>query len=119
MMMFTTLDASEYNVEIMGGKISPPSASTELAMELDVFNRSTAHIHLRGAFAIINPSGVLVGRGDIPTKKYFPAQRNLIETGWSGELPPGNYTSVVTLSYDRVGMTPATLVYEIPFTVAN
>lgn len=117
LMMFTTLDASEYNVEIMSGKISPPSASSELAMELDVFNRSTAHVNLRGAFAIISSTGILVGRGAVPTKKYFPAQRNSIDTGWAGELPPGSYTSVITLSYDRVGMAPATIVYELPFMV--
>lgn len=113
----TTLEGAEYNVEIMGGKVAPPSTSNELAIELEVLNRSTAHVGLRGAFAILSSSGVLVGRGAIQQKTYLPGQRNLIPTGWAGELPPGAYTSVVTLSYDRVGMKPATLVYELPFVV--
>ncbi len=117
LMTLTTLDASEYNVEILGGRISPPSASTELAIQLDVRNRSTAHVRVRGAFAILSSSGALAGRGTIKDKRYLPGQRNVLQTGWAGELSPGKYTAVVTLSYDRVGMEPATLVYELPLIV--
>jgi hypothetical protein len=117
LMMFTTVSASEYNVEVMGGRITPPTASAELSMELDVFNRSTTHVNLRGAFALLDASGRLVGRGTIPTRRYLPNQRNVIGSGWSGELPPGMYTSVITLSYDRVGLSPATIVYELPLVV--
>jgi hypothetical protein len=117
LMMLTTLDAVEYNVEIMGGQITPPSSSTELAMQLDVRNRSNAHVNVRGAFAILNSSGALSGRGAIPEKRYLPGQRSMLQTGWAGELPPGRYTSVITLSYDRIGMEPASLVYELPLVV--
>jgi hypothetical protein len=117
LMMFTTKEATEYAVEIKGGRITPPTASAELAMELDVVNRSTAHVNLRGAFAILSSTGVMVGRGDIPAKRYLPSQRNMIQAGWAGELPPGVYTSVITLSYERIGMAPATLLYELPLIV--
>ena len=117
LMMFTTLDAAEYNVEIMGGQISPPSDSAELALQLDVRNRGTTHVLVRGAFAILNSAGVLAGHGAIPEKRYLPGQRNMLQTGWAGELPPGRYTSVITLSYNRVGLEPATLVYELPLVV--
>ena len=117
LMMVTTLDASEYNVEILGGRISPPSASAELNVELELYNRSTAHVRVRGAFAILNSSGGLAGRGTIREKRYLPGQQNTLRTDWAGALPPGKYTSVITLSYDRVGTEPATLVYELPLVV--
>jgi hypothetical protein len=117
LMMFTTLDAAEYNIEIIGGQIAPPSASAELAIRLDVRNRGNAHVRVRGSFAILNSAGVLAGRGAIKEKKYLPDQRTMLETGWAGELPPGVYTTVITLSYDRVGMEPATLLYELPLVV--
>lgn len=117
LMMVTTLDAAEYNVEILGGRVSPPSASSELVIELDLHNRSTAHVRVRGAFAILNSSETLAGRGTIQEKRYLPGQRNRLSTGWAGTLPPGEYTVVVTLSYDRVGSEPATLVYELPLVV--
>lgn len=117
LMMLTTLDAAEYNLEIIGGRIAAPTASTELAIELDLRNRGNAHVSVRGAFAILNASGVLVGRGSIEEKRFLPEQKNILPAGWAGELPPGNYTSVITLSYDRVGMDPATLVYDLPLVV--
>lgn len=117
LMMFTTLDASEYNVEIMGGRIQPPTAFSEFGMQLDIRNRSTTHASLRGAFAILSAAGTLAGRGTIEDKRYMPGQRKTLQATWAGELPPGNYTCVVTLSYNRVGMEPATLVYDLPFEV--
>ncbi len=117
LMLLTTLDAAEYNVEILGGHVSPPSASAELVTELDLYNRSTAHVRVRGTFAILNSSGALAGRGNIKEKRYLPGQRNILRTAWSGNLNPGQYTTVMTLSYERVGSEAATLVYELPFVV--
>ena len=117
LMVFTTLDTAEYTVEIMGGKITPPSESAELAMQLDVRNRSNAQVRVRGSFAILNSSGILAGRGSIEGQRYLPEQRKLLTTGWAGELAPGKYIAVVTLSYDRVGMESVTLLYELPLVV--
>ena len=117
LIILTTLDGSEYNVEILGGQISPPSPAAELTIELDLRNRGTAHVRMRGAFAILNSSGALAGRGTIQEKRYVPGQRNIMRIPWAGELPAGKYTAVITLSYDRVGMEPATLVYELPLVV--
>jgi hypothetical protein len=115
LMMFTTDEGSEYNIEIMDGKVLPPTTSSELELNLDLRNRGTAHAHVRGAFAILNASGALAGRGNIEGKRFLPSQRNLIKSKWAGELPPGKYTCLVTLSYNRIGLEPTSMVYEIPF----
>jgi hypothetical protein len=117
LIMLTTTEGSEYNVEVMGGKITPPTSSTELQMSLDLRNRGTAHTKVRGVYAILNAAGKLSGRGTIGEKTYLPTQRKNIDSLWSGELPPGNYTSLITLSYNRAGLEPFSLIYEIPFTV--
>lgn len=116
-MMLTTEEGSEYNVEIMGGRITPPTASSELEMNLDLRNRGTAHAKVRGAYAILNAAGKLAGRGEIKEKIYLPTQRKNLDSRWSGELPPGNYTCIVTLSYNRVKSDASSITYEIPFTV--
>lgn len=117
LMMLTILDAAEYNLEIIGGRMTAPTATTELALELNLRNRGNAHVHVRGEFAILNAAGVLVGRGSIESKRFLPEQKNILAAGWAGELPPGSYTSVITLSYDRVGKDPATLVHELPLVI--
>jgi hypothetical protein len=117
LLMLTTEDATEYNVEIMNGHVTPPSASAPLEMQLDVRNRSTAHARVRGVFAILNSVAGLAGSSKIEEKRYLPGQRDVLKTAWAGDLPAGHYTALVTLTYDRAGMEPATLVYELPFDV--
>ncbi len=117
LLLLTTEDTTEYNVEIMSGQLTPPTASSELEMQLDVRNRSTAHARVRGLFAILDTAGKLAGRGKIDEKRYMPGQRDVLKANWAGALAPGHYTAVVTLTYDRAGMEPATLVYELPFDV--
>ena len=118
LVMLATEDASEYNVEITGGKVSPPTVSAPLEMDVNVGNRGTVHARVRGVFAVLDAKGALAGRGNIEAQKILPGQRYLMRVPWAGELPPGKYTAIVTLSYDRVGMEPATLVYELPFEVS-
>ncbi len=117
LIMLTTTEGSEYNFEIKTGKITPPTASSEMEMALDINNRGTAQARIRGSFAILNASGTLAGRGSLTEKNLLPSRIGTIKGNWAGELPAGNYTGIVTLSYDRIGLDADTLIYEIPFTV--
>lgn len=119
LLLFTTEEAVEYNIEVMSGSITPPTSSSPLEMELDVRNRGTAHARVRGTFALLDKSGKIIGRGKAAEKKYMPGQRNTFKASWLGEPPAGKYIAVITLSYDRVGMEAATLVYELPFEVGG
>ncbi len=115
LLLLTTTDATEYNVEIMGVEISPPTASRALEFNVDVRNRSTTHTRVSGMFALLKSSGELACRGKIKEKRFMPGERNTLKTAWVGELASGHYRAVVTLSYERVGAEPLTLVYELPF----
>jgi hypothetical protein len=117
LMMLTTDIGAEYNVEIMNAKVVPPTASSEMELSLDLRNRGNAHAKVRGAFAIVDSAGKLAGRGPIEERRLLPEQRTTKVTKWSGALKPGDYTAIVTLSYDRVGMDPTSLVQEVPFSV--
>jgi len=117
LLMLSTIGGSEYNVEITGGRVEPPTPSSPLTLSLDVRNRSTAHVSLRGQFAVLDASGGFAGRGRIDEQRFMPGQRNALGAAWADALAPGRYTAVVTLTYERAGMEPASLVYEIPFEV--
>lgn len=119
LLLLTTDDSTEYNVEIMAGEVIPPTASSPLKMNLDVRNRSTAHARVHGVFAVLDSAGKLAGHGEIEEKQFMPGQRDALKTDWSGDLAPGRYIALVTLSYPRAGMVPATLVYELPFEVGG
>lgn len=117
LLMLSTVGGSEYNVEIAGGRVEPPTPSSPLRLSLDVRNRSTAHVSLRGQFAVLNAAGGFAGRGRVDEQRFMPGQRNELSAAWADELAPGRYTAVVTLTYERAGLEPASLVYELPFEV--
>ena len=119
LLMLATEDASEYQLEVTGGKVSPLTKSEPLELNLDVCNRGIVHTSVRGIFAILDAKGALAARGKIEDDKLLPGQRKMIKEPLVGELQTGSYTAVVTLIYERVGMEPATLVYELPFEVSN
>ncbi len=117
LIMLTTEKGSEYNVEIMDAKLSPTVSSGEVELNLDLRNRGTAYAKTRTKYAILDSSGKLVAHGGIPEKRLLPSQRKTVSGKWAGTLPSGSYNCVVTVSYDRVGLEPISLVEEIPFTV--
>jgi hypothetical protein len=119
LLMLTTEDGAEYNVEIINGSVRPPTPSVPLTLDLDLRNRGTAHARVRGSFTVLDSAGRLAGRGRIQEKRFLPGQRGDYKAEWASELAAGRYTAVVTLSYDRVGAEPATLVYELPFEAGN
>jgi hypothetical protein len=117
LLLLTTEDAADYNVLVADGSATPPTAAAPLEIQLGVRNAGTAHAHLRGIFAILNASENLAGRGRFEEKSFLPGQRGTLRALWAGELAPGQYRAVVTITYDRAGLEPSTLLYELPFEV--
>lgn len=117
LIMLATEDANEYNIEVMGGKVAPPTDATPLEVDIDVRNRGTVHVRLQGSFAILDEKGALAGRGKLESSRFLPGQRNILKAAWASTLAPGKYTALVTFSYDRISMEPVSLSYEIPFVV--
>ena len=117
LLLLTTEDAAEYNVEVMNGSATPPTDASPLELQLGLRNRGTAHARIRSIFAILNASENLAGRGRFEEKSFLPGQRGTLRAQWTGKLAPGQYRAVITLTYDRAGLEPATLLYELPFEV--
>lgn len=117
LLMLATEGKSEYNVSVTDGKIQPPTASSALEMRLNLKNSGTAHARVRGMFVILDQAGKIHGRGRIEEKRFLPGQRDLLSTTWAGELQPGKFTAIVTLSYDRAGQESASLTSEIAFEI--
>ena len=117
LLMLATEDKSEYNLSVAGAKVLPPTAASALEMQFDLNNSSTAHARVRGMFVILDAAGKIVGRGRVEEKRYLPGQRDFLNTTWAGELSSGKFTAIVTLTYDRAGSEPASLISEIPFDI--
>ncbi|MBC7796639.1 MAG: hypothetical protein H7Z37_07190 [Pyrinomonadaceae bacterium] len=119
LIMLSTEKDSDYNIEIVNGKATPPTDSTELELTLDVINRGNVHAYLKGLFAILDDKGQLVGQGKIEDRMAMPSQSRTLKGIWSGDLPPGDYTVLSTISFERAGLAPMSLVNEVPLKVVK
>lgn len=118
LLMFATTAGSEYKFEVTGGAVQPPTATSPLSLELEAQNSGNAHVLLRGTYAFLDANGRIAGRGQLEEQRYLPGQRRSFKADWAGELAPGHYTTLLTLTYPRAGSTPTSFVYEIPFDVS-
>lgn len=117
LLILTADDAPNYKVEVAGGEVVPPTDSSELQLNLKVRNSGATQTRTRGMYAILDTAGKLAGRGTMNEKRLMPGQQSSLTSLWAGSLAKGNYTAIVTLTYDRTHAEPATLIREIPFEV--
>ncbi|MEP6636734.1 MAG: hypothetical protein ABJB97_08400 [Acidobacteriota bacterium] len=118
LLMFATTTGSEYDLEVKGGAVHPPTSTSPLELELEVENHGNAHVLLRGTYAFLDAHEHVAGRGQFEEQRYLPGQHRSFKTDWAGDLAPGHYTTVLTFTYPRAGSTPTSFVYEIPFDVS-
>jgi hypothetical protein len=117
LMMLATEKTSNYDVQILKSQVIPPTVSTPLNLSLEIKNSGNTHVRLRGQFAFLDAQGKVVGRGKIEENRFLPEQHYTFNAPWTGNLTSGKYTALLTLTYDRAGLEPASLVQEIPFEV--
>lgn len=119
LMLIGVEDAADYRLAVLDGAITPPTANSELTLKAKIANQGTIHARVRGAFALLDVAGKVVGRGKIEPRTFLPGQSLELSGSWAGTLPAGSYTALATFTYNRVGQTPATVVQEWPFRVVS
>ena len=99
LLLLSTAENQKYDVAVSDPRILLPSANQELTATFDVDNRSNTHIFAAPRLAILNSSRKLISKAQTPEKRYLPGQKDAMTVKWSGSLPPGDYTAVVTVVY--------------------
>jgi hypothetical protein len=97
LMMLATEKTSAYDLRVLKGKISPPTASSPFDINVELQNKGNTHVRLRGQFALLDAQGKIAGRGKIEEKRFLPEQQYSFNAPWTGDLAPGKYTALLTL----------------------
>ncbi|HEY6305926.1 MAG TPA: hypothetical protein VI488_05625 [Candidatus Angelobacter sp.] len=114
-LVLLSADKSEqYKVEVSNIKLSPPTPGRGLDLSFDVSNGSNVHVFPLPRVAVLDANHKLVAKAESEEKRFLPGQKDSMHVSWSGTLPAGSYTAVLTLSYgeDRIETQ------QIPFTVS-
>ncbi len=76
--------------------LTPPTATQPLKIRHGFKNTGNAEVVLAGSFHVLDPVGLLVGKGALRTVKTFPGETGLTESTWNATLPKGHYTALIT-----------------------
>ncbi|MGH9523800.1 MAG: hypothetical protein ACRD3E_14830 [Terriglobales bacterium] len=103
LVMLNAATTADYKVELGDVKLTPPSAHSDLSLAFTVNNESNTHIFPLPRLSIFDRQHKLVAKSEGEMKRLLPGQKDSLKVNWSGTLPPGSYSAVLTLVFgDRV-----------------
>jgi len=79
-------------------EVAPQTATKNLSIKQVCSNNGSEPLVARGAAAIVDKDGALVGRIALEPRRLFPTEKTTISGEYAGELPAGRYR--VLLSFD-------------------
>lgn len=82
--------------DLVSLKLVPPTAAEPLRIRHEFKNTGNAEVVLAGSFHVLDPQGLLVGKGSLKTLKTFPGESGAMESTWEATLPKGHYTALIT-----------------------
>jgi len=95
---------TQFNLDIGSLKVTPPAANQNLDLSFDLTDTGNTHLFPVGRLAVLDSNRKLAAKAQSEMMRLLPGQKNMMHISWPGELPAGEYTAVLTLTYgpDRV-----------------
>jgi hypothetical protein len=113
LVLLTAENTAQYKIELTNMKLVPPSANQGLDLSFDIADTGNTHVFPVGRLAVLDGNRKLVAKAQGEMMRLLPGQKNNMKVDWSGNLPPGDYTAILTVAYgeDRIETR------QVPFTV--
>jgi hypothetical protein len=101
LVMLEAEKTQEYKVEFGDLKVEAPTATEPLRIHIPVANDSNTHIFPQARLTVLDANRKIVGKAEGDPKRFLPGQKFTMDLKWSGELKPGKYSGIVTITYGR------------------
>lgn len=114
LVLLSASGTEQFKTELSNIKLTPPAANHELEMSFDLSNGGNTHIFPRARLAVLDAQRKLVAKGESQEKRFLPGQKDSMRVTWSGTLPPGNYTAVLSVPYGEDKIETRQIAFSIP-----
>ena len=115
LVLLTAEGTADYKIDLQNIKLTPPSGNQGLNLSFDVTNAGNTHVFPQGRLAVLDSNRKLVAKAESEALRTLPGQKNSLKVYWTGKLPAGNYTAILTVPYGNEGIETRSL----PFSVAG
>lgn len=119
LVLLTAKDTAQYNVNVNDLKIALPDANQSLRLTYDIDNESNTHIFTQGRLAILDPQQKLVAKAESDVKRFLPGEKDSMKVDWTGDLPAGDYTAVLSQVYADTRVETRQISFTIPAKTAR
>jgi hypothetical protein len=115
LVLLTAENTADYKIELSNVKLTPPSANQALDLTFDIADAGNTHVFPVGRLAVLDAGRKLVAKSQTQMMRLLPGQKNNMQVNWTGDLPMGAYTAVLTVAYGEDQIETR----QVPFTVAS
>ncbi len=115
LVLLTAEGTADYKIDLENLKLTPPAGSQGLKLTFDITNNGNTHVFPQGHLAVMDSARKLVAKAESEMLRTLPGQKNPFQIYWTGNLPPGNYTGILTVTYGESSVETR----AVPFTVAG
>jgi hypothetical protein len=99
LLLLNASGTEDYRIAVTDTALTPPDAHRNLELSFQLLNAGNTHIFPEARLTIVNGRKQVVARAEADVKRFFPGQKDSIRLTWSGSLPAGEYTCVLTVTY--------------------
>jgi hypothetical protein len=82
-------------------------------VDFNLLNSGNTHVFPVARVAVLDSGRKLAAKAESEQKRFLPGQKNSMHVEWTGKLPAGNYTALLTVAYGEDHIETQ----QIPFTV--
>jgi hypothetical protein len=104
LVMLSAEKTEDYKIGLSNLNLIPLGSNRSLDLTFDVENDGNVHVFPVARMAVIDAGRKLVAKAESEPKRLLPGQKDSMHVGWTGNLPAGDYTAVLTVAYgdDRI-----------------
>jgi len=108
-------NTERYKIELSDIKLIPPAANQPLEMSFTFDNQGNIHVFPVARLAVLDADRKLVAKAEGEATRFLPGQKDSMKVNWTGTLPAGDYTALLTVTYgeDRIQTE------QVPFKVTG
>ena len=115
LILLSAAKTEKYQVGVSDAQFAPPLASQAMKLDFLLANESNTHIFPQATAVIVNSRHDLIAKAEGDKKRFLPGQKDRLPVSWTGTLPPGKYSAILTVVYGE----DKNFTQEFPFTIAG
>ncbi len=101
LILLTAENTEDYKITVSDAQFTAPTQTLPMNVDFLLANDSNTHLFPDTKVAILDSRHSVIAKAEGETKRFLPGQRQRLSIPWTGTLPQGDYTAILTILYGQ------------------